>query len=153
MFSASPEWTDRDCSIPRYRERERERERERQRSCTPTYSHSNAQGERRRWGQIHYNNPRGCRGPHHSAAAVRGRRWTEQEKLSKEKTPEDSLRSEMCFCLHSNTQTAAATRGTTRSNKAKREGSWEGVVTLTLSAKEKKKVREGRKHECFQEQC
>ena len=155
MFSASPEWTDRDCSIPRYRKRERERERERERkrrSCTPTYTHSNAQGERRRWGQIHYNNPRGCHGPHHSVAADRGRRWTEQEKLSKEKTPEDSLRSEMCFCLHSNTQTVAATRGTMRSNKAEREGSWEGVVTLRLSAKEKK-VREGRKHECFQEQC
>ena len=30
MFSASPEWTDRDCSIPRYRERERGRERERE---------------------------------------------------------------------------------------------------------------------------
>lgn len=94
-----------------------------------------------RWGQIHYNNPRGCHGPHHSVAADRGWRWTEQEKLSEKKTPEDSPLSEMCFCLHSNTQTVAATRGT-RSNKAEREGSREGVVTLTLSTKGEKKCRE-----------
>lgn len=56
------------------------------------------------------------------------------KKKERKKTPEDSPRSEMCFCLHSNTPTAAATRGT-RSNKAEREGSMEGVVTLTFSTK------------------
>lgn len=96
------------------------------------------EGRRRRWGQIHYNNPRGCHGPHPSVAADRALRWTEQEKLSRKKTPEDSPRSEMCFCRHSNTQTIAATRGT-RSNKAAREGSEVGVATPTLSTKEKKK--------------
>ena len=40
----------------------------------------------------------------------------------------------MCFRLHSNTPTVPATRGT-KSNKAEREGSREGVVTVTLSTK------------------
>lgn len=59
-----------------------------------------------------------------------------RKSCQKRKTPEDSPRSEMCFCLHSNTQTAAATRGT-RSNKAEREGSREGLGTLTTKAKKK----------------
>lgn len=88
-----------------------------------------------RGGQIHYNNPRGCHGPHRSVAADRGQRWTEHRKLSKKKPPEDLPWSEMCFCLHSNTPTAAATRGT-RSNKAERE---EGRGEGTLSKKEEKK--------------
>lgn len=142
MFSASLEWTDRVCSIPEYTERERESY-----ILTHTQTHREGGGG----GQIHYTNPRGCHGPHHSVAADRGRRWTEHGKLSRKKTPEDSPRSEMCFCLHSNTPTAAATRGT-RSNKAEREGSREGVVTLILSTKGEKKS-EGEKLERFQEQC
>lgn len=54
------------------------------------------------------------------------------EKLSRNKSPEDSPRSEMCFCLHSNTPTAAETRGT-RSNKAEREGCRKEGVTLSAT--------------------
>lgn len=98
----------------------------------PLFSFSHTHTHSRRRGQIHYNNPRGCHGPHHSAD--KGQRWTEQRKVSEKKTPEDSPRSEMCFRLHSNTPTVPATRGT-KSNKAEREGSREGVVTVTLSTK------------------
>lgn len=52
--------------------------------------------------------------------------------------PEDSPRTEMCFCLHRNTMTAAVTRGT-KSNKADRAGSREGEVSLPLAAKGEKK--------------
>ena len=53
----------------------------------------------------------------------------------------------MCLCLHSNTPTAAATRGT-RSNKAESGGSREGAATPALSTremneKERKTMREG----------
>lgn len=66
------------------------------------------------------------------------------ERLSRNKSPEDSPRPEMCFCLHSNTPTAAATRGT-RSNKAEREGCRDEEVTL--SATEGGEVRR-QKHKC-----
>lgn len=148
MFSASPERTDRDCSIPAYKK-----------TVTSVHTHKKntlACTGMEEWGggQIHYNNPRGCHGPDHSVEANRGRRWTEHGKLSKKKTPEDSPRSEMCLCLHSNTPTAAATRGT-RSNKAAREGCREEVVTSTLSTKGKseRKRKEREKHDFFQERC
>lgn len=147
MFSASPEWTDRDCSIPEYKK-----------TVTSVHTRKHTRlhrdGGAGSGGQIHYNNPRGCHGPDHSVEANRGQRWTEHGKLSKKKTPEDSPRSEMCLCLHSNTPTAAATRGT-RSNKAVREGRGEEVVSSTLSTKGKseRKRKEREKHDFFQERC
>lgn len=70
------------------------------------------------------------------ATSLSGSRWGSKmdrtQKAVKKKMPGDSPRSEMCFCLHSNTP--AATRGT-RSNKAEREGSREEVVAPTSSTK------------------
>lgn len=128
MFSASPEWTDRDCSIPENREIPIQ---------THTHIHTLKRTGRGDLGLDLLQQPQ--RMSHHSVAANGAGR--NMESCQKKKTPEDSPRSEMCFCLHSNTPTAAATRGT-RSNKAEREGSREGVVTLTLSTKGKKKVRQ-----------
>ena len=50
----------------------------------------------------------------------------------------------MCLCLHSNTPTAAATRGT-RSNKAQSGGSRKGGAAPGLSTREKQMKKKERK--------